>query len=421
MFTHRTLAIIKRELRAKLFSKSFVLLTLLIPVLMFGIIGFQTWVMSYDSDKNTVIEIITDSRPLTEALEKEFMNAEYVKSGYYKLFFFTKSSSEFKSYIEQKRDALLKEQISGIILIQEDSLKSKKASFYSRNPNNFPVLQKLRENINKVFLLSYFKDKTLSKEEIDYVRSRVDFSTFRVSSEKKTTEASDGDIAVAMLFSFLLYFSLIFSGTMMMRSVVDEKATKIVDVLLSSINTSELLAGKIIGTAITGVMQMVIWLIPLVVVTSTTAISLPPDLIPSVTLWKIIYFLFNYLLATLTFMGLFATVGSLFDNDQDAQAGIWPVMMLIMIPFFIAMGMQRNPDNDIAVVASLLPFASLIVMPGRITMIDVPLVQFIGSIAVNIVTVMLVMKLAGKIYKVGVISTGVKWNGKNLIRLLKTK
>src|SRR5690606_5538558 len=106
--------------------------------------------------------------------------------------------------------------------------------------------------------------------------------------------------------------------------------------------------------------------------------------------------------------GLFATIGAIFDNDQDAQSGIWPIMMLIMIPFFIGIALIGNPGNKIGIIASMLPFSSLIVMPARMTLIDVPSWQIIFSFIINIIVMFVIFFIAGKIYRVGVLMTGKK-------------
>src|ERR1039458_2160624 len=119
--------------------------------------------------------------------------------------------------------------------------------------------------------------------------------------------------------SYGSYFSLVFTGTMMMRAVVEEKNNRIVEVLLSSVNSNELMTGKIIGTSITGVIQMAIWMLPLMVVISTSYFALPPEFTITLTMGQILYFLFNFFIALITFMGMFASVGAIFDNDQRSE------------------------------------------------------------------------------------------------------
>jgi ABC-2 type transport system permease protein len=118
---------------------------------------------------------------------------------------------------------------------------------------------------------------------------------------------------------------------------------------------------------------------------------------------------------------LFATVGAIFDNPQDAQSGLWPVMMLIIIPFFIAISMMENPNSGIAKIASFVPFANIIVMPARMTIAEVPLFHLIISIFISIATLFAIFPLAGKIYRVGILRTGKKPKWSEVVKWIKYK
>jgi ABC-2 type transport system permease protein len=421
MFNRRTLAVLKRELKNKLFSKTFILMTLLIPIFIFGILGFQTFIMTYQGNDKTNLVLITEEPNLTQKIKTDFDSLPFVKSNFIHFDYNTISKTGLIGYLDQNKKLMLEDKISGVIFIPVNALKDKKIEYYSKNPKNYQLFEKLRDPLNHVLLQVYFADKKLSPDEINFVKDKVDFSEFRISSGKKIAEEGMGNTIVSFMFSFLLYFSLLFTGTMVMRAVVEEKNNRIVEVLLSSVNSTELMAGKIIGTSITGLLQMAIWLIPLIVVLSTTLFALPPEFAITLSMWQVIYFLFNFFLALVTFMALFASVGAIFDNDQDAQSGIWPIMIIVMVPFFITMGMQSNPDNNIARIGSMFPFGSFIIMPARMALIDVPLWQFVLSIFVNIATMLILFPVAGKIYRTGILMTGKKPSWGEVIKWLKVK
>jgi len=129
---------------------------------------------------------------------------------------------------------------------------------------------------------------------------------------------------------------------------------------------------------------------------------------PQMSIGFIFYFLFNYTIALITYVALYATVGAIFDNPQDAQSGVWPLLMLIMIPFFIALGLESNAQSTFALVTSLVPFSSLLVMPARMILVEVPVWQIFLSVVINIVVLIGIFKLAGKIYRIGILLTGKK-------------
>lgn len=206
-----------------------------------------------------------------------------------------------------------------------------------------------------------------------------------------------------------------------MQAVIQEKSNRIVEVLLSSVTSKELMTGKILGAAITGLLQMAIWLSPVVLVASTSIFLLPQEAMIDITFLQVGYLLLNFFLGLLIFVGLFTMIGSIFENPQDAQSGMWPILILIMIPFFISMSMIENPDNPIANIASMAPFSSIIVMPAKMAIVDVPIWQVILSTIVNIATVFAIFPIAGKIFRIGIMSTGRKPKWSEVVKWLKYK
>jgi ABC-2 type transport system permease protein len=421
MFNRRTLSVIKRELKNRLLSRTFILMTLLIPLFIFGILAFQTYVMTYEGNEKANLVFVIEKESLIQKVQSEFDSLSFIKDGQMSILYKSMDRNNLSKYLDDNKKAMLEDRISGVIFIPHTSLKDKKVEYYSKNPQNIKLFDKLRAPLNSVLLQFYFADRKLSQDDIDFAKEKLDFNEYRVSSDKMIEKEGVGNTIVSFMFSFLLYFSLLLTGTMMMRAVVEEKNNRIVELLLSSVDSKELMTGKIIGTSITGLIQMAIWMLPLMVVISTSLFALPPDFAITLTMGQLLYFLFNFFIALVTFMGMFASVGAIFDNDQDAQSGLWPLMIIIMIPFFIAMGMVSNPENTLARVGSMFPFASLIIMPARMSLIDVPLWQMLVSVVVNIATLFIIFPISGKIYKVGILMTGRKPTWGEVIKWLKYK
>ncbi len=421
MFNKRVLTVIKRELRTRLMSRTFVLMTVLIPVLMFGAIGLQFWVASMGKNENANLMIISDSQAILNNLENEYPSLPDVRSGKYKISYENIGSSSFEARLNELKPKLINESITGIIYIPSSALKKKDIQYYSLNPNNRSLLNAIKSPINKALISLYFKNEQLSQADINFARKDVDISGFRITKEQKVEAGSETNLIVAILFSFLLYMSLIFAGQMTMNSIVEEKNSRIVEILLSSTSSMELMTGKILGTAIIEFFQMAIWLTPVILLITTSWFALPPEFTLQINMSFIFYFLLNYLVAVVTFVGLFAAVGAIFDNPQDAQSGMWPIMMLIMIPFFIALGLQGNPQSGLAKVASFFPFASLMVMPARMTLVDIPWWQILISFIINVAVLVSIFPITGKIYRVGILITGKKPKWSEVVKWLKVK
>ena len=408
MFNRRTLAIIKRELKMKLFSKSFILMTLLVPLFMIGIFSIQYFIQSMAGEERSDLIFVSDSDEILNSVQNEIFQTSSFKSGDLSARFERSELSDFDSKLNEIKPDIIAHRITGVVFIPSTSLQSKGVEYYSSNPNNSSLFYKIKPSINKALVEIYFSAKQLTPDQINFARKDVEISGFRVSSDEKVAQEGYGNRIAMVLFSFLLYMALIFSGSMTMNAVVEEKSNKIVEVLLSSASSTELMAGKILGTVIVEVIQMAIWLSPIVLLISTSWFFIPPEFMPQMSLGFILYFLFNYSIALITYVALYATVGAIFDNPQDAQSGVWPLLMLIMIPFFIALGMESNAQSSLTVIASLFPFASLIVMPARMILVEVPMWQILLSCVINIVVLIGIFKLAGKIYRIGILLTGKK-------------
>lgn len=419
MFNRKTLTIIKRELQTKLLSRTFIIMTVLVPLFMFGIIGLQTFFVSIEGDSNTILKVLTADASLQPGLENAFSESDAVKKDNYKIEVETITEAGLQDLLARFKNDLLNNKLSGIVFIPNEALSDKNIQYYSKYPNNYSILNKIRNSINIVLIDKYFAGKDFTDEEISFARKNIDFKGYRVSKDENIEEEGFGNQILAYLFTFLLYFSLLITGSMTMRAAIEEKTSRIVEVLLSSVNAKELMTGKILGNTLTALIQMFIWLIPVMLVISTSWFALPQNLTLGITGFHIIYFLFNYFLGLLTFLGLFVMVGSIFDNEQDTQSGMWPVMLLIMIPFFMAFSLRNNPDNMLGLVASMAPFSSIIIMPARMTLTDIPLWQFAIAVAVNILVVIFIFNLAGKIYRIGILTTGKKPSWAEVIKWLK--
>ncbi|MEW6508443.1 MAG: ABC transporter permease [Bacteroidota bacterium] len=420
MLNNRIIAVFKREVKERVISKGFIIMTLLLPLFMFGIIGIQVLLMKEGSTEFNVT-VVAESIDLTNKLEYELRSSESVKEGNLNLLFSTMNKEDFKNFLTSKKQEILDEKITGVLYVPISALKDKKVEYYSKTPQNRRLSEMLSRPINKVLIDTYFTNRALTAEELNFARQGLDVAGFKVSKEEGFAEAGYGSLILTYLFTFLLYISLLMMGQMIMQSVIEEKSSRIVEVILSSVSSKELMIGKILGSGVTGLLQMTIWLTPVVMAASTTWFMLPPEVSISLTTFQVIYFLLNFFLGLVIFLGLFATVGAIFDNPQDAQSGLWPVMLLIIIPFFIAFSMIDNPNSVIAKISSFVPFANIIVMPARMTIAEVPIFQLVFSLVISLVSLLVIFPLAGKIYRIGILRTGKKPKWSEVIKWLKYK
>jgi ABC-2 type transport system permease protein len=407
MLNHRSKAILKREIRQQIFSKKFVIMTVSMPLIMILMIGMQIFISNFDREEHTTLRIVNESAGFQALLQQQFAGSDFADNGLYQLDYHLLQNEDITAVVDRERAALLRGQLTGIVYIPDRARDNKQIHYYSSNPANQNLLARLRDQVNRAVVGDYFEQQGMDSQAIQFARTNVSIEGIRISRDGNTT-LNAGNLVIAFLFTFLIYISLLSMGPAVMAAVNEEKTSRIVEVLLSAVTPNELMYGKILGTAITGLLQMAIWISPLIILSlvSLPALVMMDSLDLQLGAVQTIYFLLNYLMGLLVFLGIFAAFGAMFDTPQDAQGSMMPVMMLVIIPFFLAFSLARNPANVLAEVSSMLPFATIMVMPARMTLIDVPLWQLGLAMLVNLATIWLCIRGSAKIYRTTILMTG---------------
>ncbi len=420
MFNFRVLSILKRELKARIATKSFIISTLVMPLIFIVMIAIQIVISEYSGDSKATVRIVTENQEVTDRLRAGFAEKEYVKDSTYTMEYSTISNGEFDKQLPKLKDRIVDEKLDVVVFISDSAVASKNLELYSRNTKNISLERRLGRVINTVLIDLHFQGKDISPDDLNYARHNVDFNSLKVTKDKAIEENNEGQLALAYIFNFLLYISLLMMASLTLQSVIEEKANRIVEVILSSVNSTELMVGKIVGASLTGLLQMAIWLSPIIIIIFFSLPVLPADIVVTLDWSQIAYFMFNFLIGLLIFTAMAGSVGSMYDNPQDAQQAFGPIVMIIVVPFLISMVILQNPTNPIGVIASMLPITNIIVLPVRMTMVDVPIWNYLVAVAVNFVTLYGIYVLAGKIYRIGLLQVGKKPKIKDIIKWLKT-
>ncbi len=420
MINYRTKAIVKREVIQQIFSKRFLFATLSLPVFMFIVLGLQYLFMSFEGGGN-VLNVLAEEQVTLDLLQSQLSEIENNNPSDLQVTYQRLSRDELDFYIEENRAAVMAGDINAVLFVPATALDDKKVFFYSNNAGNQILLNRIRTIVNNAVLSAFVDNRSMDDDVIEFVRMNVSIQNVRIT-ETGTAEGDAGaQQAVAIFFNILLYISLLMVAAPAMAAVNEEKVSRVVEVVLSSVSPSELMAGKIVGSAIAGFAQMFIWLIPVVLVASGSVPLLLAfsDLDIQLGFPMLLYFLLNYLIGVLTFLSIFSAFGAMFDNPQDAQSSMFPVMLLIIVPFFLAFSVVNNPTSMLGVVGSLLPFFSILVMPARMVLIDVPFWQFTLAVVVNLLTFYFVVMLCGKIYRFTILMTGKRPSWKEIYKWMR--
>jgi ABC-2 type transport system permease protein len=246
----------------------------------------------------------------------------------------------------------------------------------------------------------------------------VDMSTLEIKGGRESKGPGETKFFAGFAVAMMLYFMLIFHGMAVMRSVLEEKTSRVMEVMLSSVSAKELMAGKILGVGAVGLTQTAIWVILALAINSPAAAASKDlrELIASssgIILWLPIYFVLGFLL----YSGMYAALGAAVNSDQEAQQLQFFVTMPLIIPIIIMWMIIRQPDSAVSVWLSMVPFFSPILMTVRMAMHTPPIWQIALSIGILLATMYLILAISSRIYRIGILMYGkrptlpeiVKW------------
>ena len=443
--------IINREYSTRVKKKTFLLTTFLVPVLL-ALCGVAMGVMMVNvKEKTKTVGVVDESGIVMSYLK----NSEQIS--------FQDMSSEPLDTVKARLADL---GLDGVLSISKiDEQKNLQASFTSVKPVGMGVTATMSRYIDDALedyrIRSYDIDGL--EEIVNSVKADVPIRTFVLDEKggEKVSESGVNSILSMVLGIFIFLFITMF-GSMVMTAVVEEKTSKVVEVLISSVKATELMFGKIIGVALVALTQFFLWIVLSIVLLSAGMGIIAPKMMDTVDAQSIVaglpegtnqfdamtavlsqsdselgdvvgtlaglnigqlvlYFIVFFVLGYLLYASLFAAIGSAaVDNENDTSQLQMPVTIPLMIAYFIALYAYNAPDSAVALWGSMIPFTSPIVMLARIPF-GVPGWQILLSIGLLVVTTIACVYLSAKIYKVGVLMYGKKTTFKDLWKWLKQK
>ena len=412
--------IVKREYSTRIKTKGFVFGTIAVPILSIGLMVFSIFLATRLTDRTIRLAIIDNVGGLSSAVaaglnvmlpngKPEF---EVVKT-------VTQPQSE-ESVRKEFRAAIRSNRLDAYLVIGVGD----KAEFHTKNPGDFTLVQPITRAVHNAVLGSRLEARGVRANEIGEVTRGTDVKIIKIT---KYGEAEDfgQTFIVALSLGMLLYMTLLMYGVITMRSVLDEKTSRIVEVLISSVRPFQLLSGKLIGVAGVAFTQYMIWITSAALLGTYGAVvvnTLRPTadfphihLSPGLLIYPAIYFVLGYLL----YASLYAAVGAAASNEQDAQQFQWPIMLPLMFSFVMFNMVVRDPNSRTVVLLSEVPFFSPILMVLRIAAETPPFWQIGLSIVLLALTTVGVVFFSARIYRVGILMYGKRPSVIELLRWLK--
>ncbi|TLV01105.1 ABC transporter permease [Dyadobacter luticola] len=430
--------VIKREYLVRVKKRSFLVMTLLGPLLFVGFYATVIWVALGSVDAKTV-QVLDESG----LFRKEFKDSETLKFRF------------LDSTIDKAKADFKNGDANALVFIPKNVIKEPKSVRIYAAKN---VSMDLKSDIEKV-IEKQIEDIKLSEAGITHKiledsRVNVNSETISLSEEGEKTSSSGAATVIGGICAFLIYMSVFIYGTQVMRGITEEKTSRIVEVIISSVKPFDLMLGKIIGVALVGLTQFILWITLTAGLTSATSAvvsarmakespeiqqemdkiqkGMPRQQMPggnvenpvsevlgainSLNIPLILgCFLFYYLGGYLLYSALFGAVGAAVDNDADTQQFMLPITLPIIFSFVFAQFVLRDPDGTLAFWTSMIPFTSPIIMMVRIPF-GVPAWEIALSMVLLVIGFMGTTWLAARIYRVGILMYGKKVSYKELAK-----
>lgn len=408
----KILAVIKREYLQIVRTKGFIIGTILGPVLMSLFIVVPVLMSIVAVDQQEKIGVIDASGKVYSDLEEK-LSGHTLKDGSPRFLLEEyRIVQDTEALRESLNQRVLDKELNAYVYLPPDIIEGGEAEYVSEHVSDFEKNRSLNSALNSVIIEKRLKGEEIDPQLIGRLMKPVKLNTKKVTS-RGVEEDTGGTFFIAYFLVLILYMTLIFYGQAILRGVIEEKNSRVVEIVLSSLNPFQLMAGKIVGIALVGFTQYAIWTVfgillatqggALVAGFFPQAQGFPiPSIPPSVFVYFVVYFILGYFL----FSTLFAAIGSMVNSEKEAQQLMMPVMMLLVIPLLLIMFIVRSPDSTLSVALSLFPFFSPMLMLLRICILMPPFIQVLASLVVLVLTTLFMIWFSGKIYRIGILMYG---------------
>jgi ABC-2 type transport system permease protein len=427
---NKILLIIQREYLTRVRKRSFLLTTILVPIVIIGFYAAIIAVAVSDTSDEQKIAVIDDANLFGGKVapdQEESIAYDVIRN---------ESAESFKKKYHDKGYSAL------LYIPRIDINDPRNIRLYSKSTISLTIKKKIEDRVDKAIEQKRLANENIDPDKYESITSNVSIISTLDSSDGEKKSVEGVAYAVAFAAGILIYMILLIYGSMVMRGVMEEKTNRISEVIISSVKPFQLMMGKIIGIGAVGVTQFIIWIVligllqfivPLLfpsltgqipqtgaegvpMVKEANMISTISEGLQSIPVGLLLFcFLFYFLGGYLMYASLFAAIGSVSEDQQEAQQLVFPVMMPIILAFVMLTKAIQDPGSGLALFGSLFPLTSPIVMLGRIPF-GVPWSELLLSMALLILFFLFCTWLAGRIYRTGILMYGKKGSWKEMMK-----
>jgi ABC-2 type transport system permease protein len=308
---------------------------------------------------------------------------------------------------------VMRKQATGYLILDEQTLRGEELRYAGRNATSLGDMERIRATVKEILLAERLEGAGVKPDKV----KELTFLPIRLNAERITDKGRGGSGAVSIIFAgvvaFLLYMSIVLYGQNVLRGVLEEKTTRVAEVVVSSVPSETLLAGKVLGVGAVGLTQQFLWVLASVVmfkargpVFERLGIASMPFQMPEISIGFGFLLLAFFILGFTFYASLYAAVGASVNTEQEAQQAVQPLLIMLVATAVFINPILLNPTGRLAFVMSMLPFSAPIIMPLRLTLVTVPWIELAGSIVAIALSCVIAVWVAARIYRVGLLMYG---------------
>jgi ABC-2 type transport system permease protein len=412
-----TWLITKREYLTKVRTKSFIISTLAMPLII-GVFILPGKLATLRMGGTRHIVVVSADQTLAEKVQQE-LQASQASSNAKPDDDSDKSARELSGkYVveisndlsdnerDRLRDRMASKQIDGYLWLGPEQLASRSVIYGRRETGDFIDQSAVRSALHNAFVTEVLSQHGMSGEQAADVLKDVNIEVVQVQGGQEKKINAGAAFAATFAMMLLLYMTLLFYGVAVMRAVVEEKSSRILEVLLSSVTPRQLMAGKVIGVGAVGISQIAIWGAMAAVFAAPGAMAADLFRKAQISPWSIVAFGVFFLLGYALYATMYAALGAMVNTEQEGQQMQIIIMLPLILAISLAMMIIRDPNGPMATWISMVPFVSPIIMYLRIMVQTPPLWQIGLSIGLLVATIYGLVVLCSRIYRVGILMYG---------------
>lgn len=416
--------VIRREYMVRVRTRTFLLGTVGLPLLLAAAFAIPAFVASRHTGHTIRIFIIDEFGGMAPAVQQGLAKVKLPGGApQFQVAGIIDRPADPGHTLEGLREQVSRGELDGYLVLPANILTGPDADFYTRNPGDFTLTDDLAKAITNATIAGRLAHQNLRVSNLNSLLAWVKVSVVRIGAQGRETVERGQTLRATVILAAILYASLLLYGVTTMRSILEEKSTRVMEILLSSVRPFQLLLGKILGVGAVGFTQFLIWAVVGGVVFGYGAAmssvfgsgGLHLHFPGMLWLWFLVYFVGGYFL----YASLYAAVGAAVSSEQDAGQFQMPITLLLVMSFAMFPVLIRNPGSGTAILLTLIPFFSPILMVLRIALETPPLWQILLSVALLALTAVGVIYISAKIYRVGVLMYGKRPSVVEVVRWLR--